>query len=307
MAGRLNGSTGFGAASTDVRPRERRARPWSADRRYRLWLVAPGLFLLFLFVWPLLRVVTTSFIHNGLDFSSYRAIATDPVYVTVLLYTARVSLVVTLLCVVLAYPVAWTVSNLRGHWLHLSLGLILVPFWTSTVIRTYAWLIIFQRRGALNSALLSLGILDHPIRLIDNGVGMQIAMVHIMLPFMILPILSAMSGFDRTLLRAAAVMGANPLRQFWHVHLPLTTPGVSAGCALVFIMSLGFFITPALLSGGQHMMAAVLIQQQASRLLNWPMASAIGTVLLVATCLLYIGYDSVSRRVSGGNVLGVGD
>jgi ABC-type spermidine/putrescine transport system permease subunit I len=112
-----------------------------------------------------------------------------------------------------------------------------------------------------------------------------------------------MWGLDQTLLRAASVLGANPLRQFWHVHLPLTTPGLSAGCVLVFIMSLGFFITPALL-GGQNMMAAVLIQQQASRLLNWQMASAIGTVLLIATCLLYIGYDHLSRRASGADLLG---
>lgn len=278
-------------------------RPWSPDRGYGVWLIAPAAALLLLFVWPLLSVVGTSFIHNGLDFGSYRTLVTDPTYAIVLLYTARVSLLVTLFCLVLAYPVAWVVSGLRGHWLHLSLGLVLVPFRTSTVIRTYAWLIIFQRRGPLNDTLLSLGLIDAPLRLINNGVGMQIAMVHIMLPFMILPILSAMWGLDQTLLRAASVLGANPLRQFWHVHLPLTMPGLSAGCVLVFIMSLGFFITPALL-GGQHMMAAVLIQQQASRLLNWQMVSAIGTVLLIATCLLYIGYDYLSRRASGADLLG---
>lgn len=265
----------------------------------------PMAMLLVLFVWPLLRVIGTSFTGNGVSLGNYRTLFTDPTYAIVLLYTFRVSLIVTLLCLLLAYPVAWVISSLRGHWLHLCLGLILVPFWTSAVIRSYAWLVVFQRRGALNEALLSLGLISTPLRLVNDGVGMQIAMVHIMLPFMVLPVLSAMWGLDQTLLRAASLLGANPLRQFWHVHLPLTMPGLSAGCVLVFIMSLGFFITPALL-GGQHIMVAVLIQQQASRLLNWPMASALSSVLLVVTCLLYIGYDHLSRRASGADLLGPG-
>jgi len=275
----------------------RSGRPWSLEWGYRVWILAPALFFLLFFVLPIAKVITTSFLGDGISLAAYTALFSDITYVTVLLYTARVALVVTLLTLLLSYPVAWVITGLRGSLLRLCLGLILVPFWTSAVIRSYAWLVIFQRRGALNDMLLWLGVIDVPLRPLSNGVGMNVGMVHIMLPFMILPLLSTMWRIDQTLLRAAAVLGANPFRQFLHVYLPLSMPGVSAGSLLVFITSLGFFITPALLGGGQHMMAAVLIQQQASRLLNWPLASGLGTVLLVSTCLLYILYEKASHRL----------
>jgi putative spermidine/putrescine transport system permease protein len=274
-------------------------RPWSLEWGYRVWILAPAIFFLLFFALPIARVLATSFLDQGLSLAAYATLFSDVTYVTVLLYTARVALVVTILTLLLSYPVAWVIAGLRGNMLRLCLGMILIPFWTSAVIRSYAWLVIFQRRGVLNDVLLWLGIIDVPLRPLSNGVGMNVGMVHIMIPFMILPLLSTMWKIDRTLLRAAAVLGANPFRQFLHVYLPLSMPGVSAGSLLVFITSLGFFITPALLGGGQHMMAAVLIQQQASRLLNWAMASAIGTVLLVSTCLLYVLYEKASHRLGG--------
>jgi ABC-type spermidine/putrescine transport system permease subunit I len=279
--------------------KSRAGRPWSLEWGYRVWILAPALFFLLFFALPIAKVVATSFLGDGISLAAYTALFSDITYVTVLLYTARVALVVTILTLLLSYPVAWVITGLRGNLLRLCLGMILVPFWTSAVIRSYAWLVIFQRRGVLNDMLLWLGVIDVPLRPLSNGVGMNVGMVHIMIPFMILPLLSTMWRIDHTLLRAAAVLGANPFRQFLHVYLPLSMPGVSAGSLLVFITSLGFFITPALLGGGQHMMAAVLIQQQASRLLNWPMASAIGTVLLVSTCLLYILYEKASHRLGG--------
>jgi len=205
---------------------------------------------------------------------------------------------------VLAYPVAWMVSATRGSMLYLCLALILIPFWTSVVIRTFAWMVLFQRRGLLNSLLLSSGVIDQPLRLMHNSIGVHIGMVHILLPFMILPLLSSMRGIDPTIMRAASVLGANPLRQFIHVYLPLTLPGVNAGLLLVFISALGFFITPALLGGPENMTIAILIEQQTSRLLDWPMASALATLLLATTALLYLLYERISRHIGAAGVFG---
>jgi putative spermidine/putrescine transport system permease protein/mannopine transport system permease protein len=164
--------------------------------------------------------------------------------------------------------------------------------------------VLFQRRGIVNNFLVSTGLIEQPLRLMHNSIGVHIGMVHILLPFMVLPLLSSMRSIDPTIMRAASVLGANPLRQFVHVYLPLTMPGVSAGILLVFISALGFFITPALLGGPQNMTIAVLIEQQTSRLLDWPMASALASLLLVATALLYLLYDRITRHLGAAGIFG---
>jgi len=171
------------------------------------------------------------------------------------------------------------------------------------VIRTYAWMVLFQRKGVINGLLVDLGLVDDPLRVMHNNFGVHIGMVHIMLPFMLLPLISAFRNIDPSFMRAAGVLGANPIRSFWHVYLPLSMPGVSAGVALVFITSLGFYITPALLGGAQNMMVAVLIEQQVSITVNWELASALATLLLLLTAALYIVYDRVARRAGAGGVL----
>ena len=271
-------------------------RAWSPARGSLLLLALPLALLLFLFVAPLAVVLLQSVWQDGFTLASYAAVLGNAGTLGSLGYTFRIAATVTVAALLLSYPVAYVVSRARGSLLHLAIAMVLVPFWTSTVIRTYAWIVVLQRRGILNDLLIASGVTDQPLRLMNNGVGMQIAMVHIMLPFMILPLLSAMRGIDDTLLRAASVLGANPLRQFVSVYLPLSLPGVAAGCSLVFISSLGFYITPALI-GGPNMMAAVLIEQQASRLLNWPLASALATILLVLTCLLFLLYERTLRRL----------
>lgn len=286
-----------------VPPRAARHRPWSPERSHTLLLLPPLLLLVAFFVIPLSDVVLQSVLGSSPFYAQYAQILMQSSTLSVLLYTFQTAAVITLCTLVLSYPVAFVVSRAKGNLLHLSLALILIPFWTSTVIRTYAWIVILQRRGVLNEFLLSSGWIERPLKLMSNGVGMQIAMIHIMLPFMIIPLLSTMRGIDGNLLRAAAVMGANPLRQFVWVYWPLSLPGVSAGSILVFISSLGFYITPSLL-GGQKTMVAVLIEQQASRLLNWPLASALATVLLVVTCLLFILYERAIRYAGGGKAAG---
>jgi ABC-type spermidine/putrescine transport system permease subunit I len=164
------------------------------------------------------------------------------------------------------------------------------------VIRTYAWIVIFQRQGALNGILQWSGVADSPIPFIPGALGVHIGMVHILLPFMLLPILAAMRGIDPTLLRAGEVLGAGPVQVFVRVFLPLSLPGVSAGVAMVFITALGFFVTPALLGGPRHMMAAVLIEQQASQQLNWGLASTLATTLLLVTTVLYVLYARLTQR-----------
>ena len=256
--------------------------------------------LVLFFALPLFTMIGQSLTGKQGTFATYHNILTQPGLLVPIIYTFGVALTVTLFALVLSYPVAFVISSLRGRLFTLSMALILIPFWTSTVIRTYAWIVLLQRRGVLNELLLASGIITHPLRLTGSDFGMQIAMVHIMLPFMMLPLLNTMRGIDRTYLRAASVLGANPFWQFTRVFLPLSLPGVSAGCTLVFISSLGFYITPALL-GGSNTMIAVLIEQEASRLLDWPTASALGTVLLVLTCLLYVVYERAMQWAAGSH------
>ena len=256
----------------------------------------PGALFVALFVLPLLIMVLQSFADPKGPSGTYGAIVTNPALYGPLLYTFEVAATVTVATLVLAYPVAVLVSTLQGRWLTLALALVVIPFWTSTVIRTYAWIVLVQRRGILNEAMLALGLIDRPLRLIGSDAVVQIAMVHLMLPFMILPLLNALRSIDRVYLQAASVLGANPFQQFMRVYLPLSLPGVSAGCALVFISTLGFYVTPALL-GGSNLMISVLIEQQASRLLNWPLASALGTLLLLISCALFLLYERMLSRV----------
>src|SRR5918994_1549199 len=181
--------------------------------------------------------------------------------------------VVTLICLLIAYPVAYVMSEARGAKLQLLAVFVVVPLWTSVVIRSYAWMVVFQRRGVLNEALGTLGWIDEPIRFLPGTIAVNVGMVHIMLPFMILPLVAAMRGIDRSLLRAAGILGAGPFTAFRKIFLPLLLPGVLAGAALGFMMSLGLFITPAL---------------------DWGMASALSTLLLLLTLAIYGVYVRIA-------------
>jgi putative spermidine/putrescine transport system permease protein/mannopine transport system permease protein len=265
------------------------------SRRYAWLLTAPVLFLLVFFLWPLMRVVVRGFVDPSLGLTNYRQILASPVHLQVLWNTVTTAAIVTLLCLVIAYPVAFAMSRAKGARLQIMAAFVIVPLWTSVVIRSYAWMVVFQRRGVLNDALSTLGITNEPVRFLPGAFALHVGMVHIMLPFMILPLLANMRAIDGSLLRVAEVMGANPLQSFLRVFLPLSFPGISAGALLVFMMSLGFYITPALLGGPQHMMAAVLIEQQANGLLNWGLASALSTVLLAVTVVIYLAYVRIAN------------
>jgi putative spermidine/putrescine transport system permease protein/mannopine transport system permease protein len=267
-------------------------------------VLLPCAFLGVFFLWPLVVVAQRAFFEPTFGLQAFTTIFSRSYYTNVLSYTVRVAVSVTLLCLLIGYPVATVVARARGRLLHLCLALILIPFWTSVVIRAYAWLVLFQRRGVINRILMDFGLVQAPLPLMHNDVGVQIGMVQVLLPFMILPLLSAFRNMDTTLLRAAEVLGAGPVRVFIHVYVPLSMPGVSAGVVLVFITALGFFVTPALLGGEKNMTVAVLIQWEVQRLLNWPVASALATLLLVLTIAFYLVYERFARRAGAAGVLG---
>lgn len=215
------------------------------------------------------------------------------VFVKILLRTFNISAVVTVLCLLLAYPLAYWLSTLEARQANVLMILVLVPFWTSILVRVAAWIVLLQREGLVNSALMGLGVVNEPLALLFNRTGVVIAMVHILLPFMILPLYSVMKSVPPTYLRAAISLGSAPLAAFFRVYVPQTYPGIGAGALLVFILCLGYYVTPALLGGADDQMLSYYIAQYTNVEVNWGMACALGAVLLGATLVLY----GVYRRV----------
>jgi putative spermidine/putrescine transport system permease protein len=265
------------------------ARAW----RTRAWLpLAPALvFLGVFFVYPLVRMIALSFDAREGPFAYYAAIVSSPVYMTVLALTFKMALGVTLCCVLLGVPTAYLLANLQGTWRNVLLVAVALPFLTSILIRTYAWMAILGRHGVVNRFLQSTGLTDEPLRLMHNELGVYVGMVHVLLPFMILPVYSVMSAIDRRLLRAAESLGASPRRALVTVLLPLALPGIASGALLVFLIAIGFYITPALLGGPKQVMISNLIEIQVIELLNWGFGAALAFVLLAATVVLMVLFD----------------
>jgi len=213
------------------------------------------------------------------------------IYLDIFVRTFWMSLVITAICLVLAYPLAYLLANLPTRQSNLLMILVLLPFWTSILVRVAAWIVLLQSGGLINGALLSLGIIDEPLQLVFNRSGVYIAMVHIMLPFMILPIYSVMKGISPTYMRAAVSLGCHPFASFWRVYFPQTLAGVGAGCLLVFILSIGYYITPALLGSPSDQMISYFVAFYTNNTINWGMATALGGLLLGATLVLYVVYS----------------
>jgi putative spermidine/putrescine transport system permease protein len=213
------------------------------------------------------------------------------IYLDIFVRTFWMSLVITAICLVLAYPLAYLLANLPTRQSNLLMILVLLPFWTSILVRVAAWIVLLQSGGLINGALLSLGIIDEPLQLVFNRSGVYIAMVHIMLPFMILPIYSVMKGISPTYMRAAVSLGCHPFASFWRVYFPQTLAGVGAGCLLVFILSIGYYITPALLGSPSDQMISYFVAFYTNNTINWGMATALGGLLLGATMVLYVVYS----------------
>ena len=247
-------------------------------------------------IWHILRRaslgVTPLYLLRGLDLdlTAEGAIVTQPegqgVFVNLFARSFAIAIVVTGLCVLIGYPVAHAIAGLPRGWGRAAMALVLVPFWISILVRTTAWFILLQHDGPVNAALLALGLIDSPVQLMFTRFAVLLAMVHVLLPFVILPLVGVMRRIDRGLLRAAASLGAPAWRRFAFVYLPLTLPGVGAGALIVFMMAIGFYITPALLGGAGDQMVSASIADYVNGSLNWGMAAALSVWLLLGSSLV---------------------
>jgi putative spermidine/putrescine transport system permease protein len=224
-----------------------------------------------------------------------RTPAEQAIFVDVFKRTFGISAVVTLLCLVLAYPVAYLLATVPARLGNLLMILVLLPFWTSVLVRTAAWMVLLQREGIVNGILRRAGIISDPLQLIHNRTGVYIAMTYVLLPFMVLPLYGVMKGVSPLAVRAALSLGASPFAAFRRVYLPQTLPGITAGCLLVFILAIGYYITPALVGGADDQLISYFIAFYTNQTLNWGMAAALGLVLLAVTLILYGLYTKLAR------------
>jgi ABC-type spermidine/putrescine transport system permease subunit I len=250
-------------------------------------------FVAVVLLYPLGRFVLGGLQESGL--ALYASTLTDGVYVRVFLHTFAIGAACTLICVCVAYPVAYFLSTTTRVWALLGFFLVLLPFWTSIVVRTYAWMVLLGRNGPVNKTIVALGLAGEPQQLMFNHFGNLVGMVHWLLPFAIFPIYAVMLRLDRRLVLAAAGLGAGRLRTFLDIYLPLTMPGVFAAATTVFVLSIAAFVTPALLGGGKVIMMAQLIEQQVRQFLDWPLAAVLSMTLAASSLALYAASSHLTR------------
>ena len=259
------------------------------EQRMLLSLAIPAvLAVVAIIVIPVGWLFYLSFVDGNGQFSleNYQRMIEYKSYARVFLTTFQVSFLTTLICILIGYPLAYFLAMLPGRWAGLFMLTVLLPFWTSLLVRTYAWLVLLQKKGLLNDFAISAGIWETPVKLVHNMTGTLIGMAHIMLPFLILPLYGSMRKIDRDLMYASANLGASPVQSFWRVYFPLSLSGMVAGSLIVFVLCLGFYVTPAVLGGGRVVMVATQITAILENQYDWGAASALGVVLLVATLLV---------------------
>ena len=237
---------------------------------------------------------------GSLSFENYERMMKSKAYIRIFLTTFKISILTTIICAAIGYPLAYFMSQLSRKWANICMIGVLIPFWTSLLVRTYAWLVLLQKKGLLNNMAIEMGLISEPIKIVHNTTGTLIGMVHIMLPFLILPLYANMRAIDKDALKAASSLGATPTRAFWTVFFPLSLPGLLAGLLIVFVLCLGFYVTPAILGGGRVIMAAMKISSNIELYFSWGAASALGVVLLVVTgIILFIASKLVSMDQLG--------
>lgn len=250
----------------------------------------------FLFV-PLIVILVYSFSIRGeggtivasYGLHNYKHFWTTSIYIRTIFKSLTIGFEVTLACLLIGYLPAYYLARLKTSRRVILLILLIVPFWTSVIIRTYSWMLVFANKGAINYYLMKWGLIQEPISLLYNEFAVIVGLLHIMLPFMILPIFTSIDGMDQSLIDASKSLGAGNIRTFFEVTFPLSLPGVSAGCLLVFIISVGAFLTPAVLGGPKDIMIAMLIQQNFLMLFDWPFGSAAAIIYLVlVVCVVFI-------------------
>ena len=263
---------------------------WTSE----LLLVPALVWLGIFFVYPIGRLFYASLFTPAFSLGNYAKLVGTPIYLKVLANTFEISVTVTLVTLVLGYPLAFLLATAGRRTSGLMLVAIVLPLWTSVLVRTYAWMVLLGRRGLVNEGLQGLGLTDAPLPLLYNRLGVTIGMVHVLLPFMVLPIYSVMKGIDVDLLKAAQNLGANRRQAFLRVYLPLSLSGLATGCLVVFVTALGFFVTPALLGGRSDMMIAMLIDVQVSQLLDWGLGSALAVVLFAVTAAILLAVQRLT-------------
>lgn len=254
---------------------------------FGLCLVVPAAVLVgIFFILPLVRLAGVSVGFPDAGLKAYRELVTISGYLGTLGITLKVSAIVTLLCIVLAYPVAFLMSRSSPRVQALVAMLVLLPFWTSLLVRNYALIYILQRNGVVNRLLMDMGLIDAPLALMFNQFGVIVGMTNALLPFMVFPIYVSLQAQDKALVPAALSLGASPAVTFFTVTLPLSIPGIAAGAAVTFATALGFYVTPALLGGGKIQLSATYIAKEINEFLNWPAAAAASMVLLAVVVAL---------------------
>lgn len=253
-------------------------------------LVPALLFLMLCFIAPLVGLLLRGVLEPEPGLANYEALFANSAYSRVLLNTFTVAGLVTLISVLLGFPLAWVITLVPRGWGRWLLSIVLLSMWTSLLARTYAWLVLLQGSGVINSLLMWLGLTDQPLEMVHNLTGVVIGMSYIMIPFIVLPLQATMSAIDPMVLQAGSICGASPWTNFFRVFLPLCRPGLFSGGLMVFVMSLGYYVTPALLGGAQNMMLPEFIIQQVQSFLNWGLASAAAALLIAITLLLFYAY-----------------
>jgi len=287
-------STVAHAPATAARPR----RDWRSVR-----LLMPALLLLVIFfLLPVLSLLLRSVLEPSLGMQNYAQLVGSTTYLRVFGNTFLVATVVTLATLAIGFPTAWLLAIAPRKLSSLLFAIMLLSMWTNLLARTFAWMVLLQQTGPINRMLMALGIISEPLTLVNNLIGVTIGMTYIMLPFLVMPLHATLRSIDPSTLRAAAICGASRWQAFWRVLVPLAMPGVASGALMVFVMALGYFVTPALLGGASYMMLAELIAQLVQQLLNWGLAGAAAFVLLAVTLSLY----ALQLRFTGGARASVG-
>ena len=255
-------------------------------------LVVPALLALFmLFVYPISSLLLRSLFSPDFTLEHYLYFFKTPLYSRVLWITFQISILSTLSALIVGYPIAYVLRRAGPGIRNFFLMAITLSLMISLLVRNYSWIIVLQRSGVINTVFTYFGLIDTPVKLLHNKFGVMVGMTHIFVPYIVFPIYSVMMGIDLNLEKAARNLGATRWQTFWRVSFPLSLPGIGAGALLVFIMALGFFITPALLGGRKEQMLSNLIQIQIVDLLNWPFASAMSVILLIATLVVFSIYN----------------
>lgn len=262
-----------------------------------VWLVAPLLLVMAVgFNLPLIIMLGQSFVGaTGFTLAYFDEVFETSVYLKVLANTFRIALITAGFCVLLGYPLAYWLRRLPPRWQMVALSMVVIPFWISILVRTYAWIVVLGNAGIVNRSLLGLGLIDTPFSFLYNELGVIIGTVNVLLPFLVLPLFASMLKIDEQLLRAAETLGASPWTTFWRIFFPLSVPALAAGAILVFILTLGFFITPAVLGGGRVPMIANMLDLLVNQIPSWELASAISALLLVVTLALFVVYLRLTR------------